>query len=130
MSKPFSRRSLLRAGGVSIVFPVARAIADDVAPATAPIEPIIDIHQHTNYSGRTDAQLIEHQKRMGVTQTILLPAGSTVVRPSTNNGVSNGLQAKCGTNDSCVAIARQFPGQYYFFANEVPDLPETREVLS
>jgi hypothetical protein len=28
-------------------------------------EPIIDIHQHTSYRGRTDPRLIAHQQAMG-----------------------------------------------------------------
>ena len=85
-------------------------------PAQA--EPIIDIHQHTNYSGRSDEELIRHQREMGATTTILLPAGSKY-----------GLAAGAGGNDTCVAIAHQLPKQYYFFANELPDIPETRRVL-
>jgi predicted TIM-barrel fold metal-dependent hydrolase len=81
-------------------------------------EPIIDIHQHTNYSGRSDEELIRHQREMGVTTTILLPAGSKY-----------GLAAEAGGNDTVVAIARQLPKQYFFFANELPDIPETRRVL-
>ena len=38
-------------------------------------EPIIDIHQHVGYSGRPDHVLLAHQRAMGVTTTILLPAG-------------------------------------------------------
>ena len=30
-------------------------------------EPIIDIHQHTNYVGRTDEALVAHQRAMGIT---------------------------------------------------------------
>ena len=41
-----------------------------------PAEPIIDIHQHTNYTGRSDEELIRHQREMGVSKTVLLPAGS------------------------------------------------------
>ena len=81
-------------------------------------EPIIDIHQHTNYSGRSDEELIRHQREMGATTTILLPAGSKY-----------GLAADAGGNDTVVAIARQLPKQYYFFANELPDIPEARPVL-
>ena len=103
--------------------------AASTEPATRPAEPIIDIHQHTNYSGRTDAQLLRHQKAMGVTQTILMPAGSPVSRPSTHNGRSNGLAAGCGGNESCLAIARDHPDEYFFMANEVPDLPTARETL-
>ncbi len=81
-------------------------------------EPIIDIHQHTNYSGRSDEELIRHQREMGATTTVLLPAGSKY-----------GLAAGAGGNDTVVSIARQFPKQYYFFANELPDIPEARAVL-
>jgi predicted TIM-barrel fold metal-dependent hydrolase len=81
-------------------------------------EEIIDIHQHTNYNGRTDEQLLAHQRTMGITKTILLPAGSKY-----------GLAANCGGNDTVVAIARAKPKQYVFFANELPDIPETRQVI-
>ena len=73
-------------------------------------EPIIDIHQHTNYSGRTNAQLITHQKAMGVTHTILLPAGRLY-----------GLDAQCGGNQTVVDLAKEYPGQYWYFANEITD---------
>ena len=88
-------------------------------PAAAqPAEPIIDIHQHTTYSGRSDEDLIRHQREMGVTKTVLLPAGSKY-----------GLAAGCGGNDTVVAIARKLPKEYVFFANELPDIPETRSVI-
>jgi len=89
-------------------------------------EPIIDIHQHTNYSGRTNEELIAHQRAMGVTQTILLPAGRDVSRPSTHDGKSNGLAAKTGGNQSCLEMARKHAGEFLFCANEVPDLPEAQ----
>ena len=62
-------------------------------------EPIIDIHQHLNYADRTDAHFLQHQRHMGVTQTVLLPAGTPVERPSTHMGKSNGLAAKITGND-------------------------------
>lgn len=92
-------------------------------------EPIIDIHQHTPYSGRTAAEMIAHQRVMGITHTILLPAGSTVDRPSTLQGKANGLQAGVGSNEDALEIVRQHPGKYFFMANEVPDLPNAREVI-
>src|SRR6266850_1449072 len=85
---------------------------------SAPLEPIIDIHQHTTYSGRTNDQLIAHQKAMGVTTTILLPAGSLY-----------GLDAECGRNDTVVELSNQLPRDYLFFANEVSDLPAAREEI-
>jgi predicted TIM-barrel fold metal-dependent hydrolase len=85
--------------------------------ADAP-EPIIDIHQHTNYSGRSDEELIAHQKKLGVTHTILLPAGRFF-----------GLDAQCGTNDTVEALAKKAPGAFSYFANEVPYLPEARDEI-
>src|SRR5204863_5049884 len=88
-------------------------------PAAAqPAEPIIDIHQHTTYSGRSDEELIAHQREMGVTRTVLLPAGSKY-----------GLAAGAGGNDTVVALAHRYPREYAFFANELPDIPEARAVL-
>ena len=97
------------------------------AAPTAAAEPIIDIHQHTNYHDRDNSRLLAHQRAMGVTQTILLPSGSAVSRPSTNDGKYNGLGGvAAGGNESVVAMARKHPGEFYFGANEVTDLPEAR----
>jgi predicted TIM-barrel fold metal-dependent hydrolase len=87
------------------------------AAAQEPPE-IVDIHQHTNYSGRTDEQLLAHQRRLGVSKTILLPAGR-----------SDGLAVGAGGNESVMRIAREHPGRYYCFANEQPDLPEARREI-
>ena len=78
----------------------------------------IDFHQHTNYKGRTDEELVAHQRTMGVDLTVLLPAGSRF-----------GLAADAFGNDSVVALAKRFPDEFVFFANELPDIPETRQVL-
>src|SRR5690348_14552178 len=94
-------------------------LAAMAAPLVAqPAEPVIDIHQHTNYTGRSDEELIRHQREMGVSKTVLLPAGSKY-----------GLAAGAGGNDTVVAIARQYPKEYVFFANELPDIPEARGVI-
>ncbi len=94
------------------------------SPETGSNEPIIDIHQHLAYSGRPDDVLFAHQCTMGVSKTILLPAGRSVNSASTHDGVSNGLQAKCLGNEACYQFAKAHPGAYLFGANEVPDLPD------
>ena len=83
-----------------------------------PAEPIIDIHQHTHYWGRSNEDLIRHQRALGATKTVLLPAGSKF-----------GLEADCYGNDSVVALVKQYPNEFVFFANEVADLPEARTVI-
>jgi predicted TIM-barrel fold metal-dependent hydrolase len=86
-------------------------------------EPVIDIHQHTDYAGRTQDQLLSHQRMMGVTTTILLPAGRPLQYGSTHYGVSNGLQVKAGGNEICYNFAQKHPGEFLFGACEVPDFP-------
>ena len=96
-------------------------ILSTTAAALAPAQeriPIIDIHQHTHYSKRTDEALVAHQRKMGISKTILLPAGSKY-----------GLAAEAFGNDSVVAVAKKYPKEYVYFANELPDIPEARAVI-
>ena len=111
-----SRRQFIAASASLLLAPEIDLVAAE--PNAAAPEPIIDIHQHTNYSGRTDDQLIAHQRAMGITKTILLPAGRLY-----------GLAAQCGGNDTVVEVAKRLPGEFVFFANEVPDVPGAREEI-
>ncbi|MBM3838659.1 MAG: amidohydrolase [Verrucomicrobia bacterium] len=123
--RSLNRREFLRtSAGLAVTEALTGA-----EPESAPADPIIDIHQHTNYSGRSDEQLIAHQRTMGISKTILLPAGTPVERPSTHEGKSNGLAAQCGGNESCLRIARQFPDEFLFGANEVADLPNADQEI-
>lgn len=81
-------------------------------------EPIIDIHQHTRYHGRSNRDLIQHQRALGATKTVLLPAG-----------LYYGLDANCGRNKSVAGLAKHFPSRFVFFANEMPYLREARDVI-
>lgn len=78
----------------------------------------VDFHQHTNYRGRSDDELVAHQRKMGADLTVLLPAGSRY-----------GLAAEAYGNDSVVALAERFPTEFVWFANELPDIEQTRPVL-
>ena len=53
------------------------------APVSTTLEPIIDIHQHLGYSGRADNVFLAHQDAMGISRTILLPAGRPTISAST-----------------------------------------------
>jgi predicted TIM-barrel fold metal-dependent hydrolase len=103
----------------NFLFTSAAAAAATLAGAHgAGDEPVIDIHQHTDYSGRTDEQMLAHQRTMGVTHTVLLPAGRFY-----------GLEAGASGNDRVQEVARLHPKEYFFFANEVPYLGDAREVI-
>jgi predicted TIM-barrel fold metal-dependent hydrolase len=138
-----TRREFLRASGIAfagMAAHVSETFAEyrstlrdgDVAAAAdgaAAPEPIIDIHQHVGYSGRTDDVLLSHQRAMGATLTILLPAGRDANTASTHGGVSNGLQAQCLGNEACRTFARAHPKEFLFGANEVPDVEgATKEI--
>jgi predicted TIM-barrel fold metal-dependent hydrolase len=114
--RDLSRRTFLTGSSLALVG-LALQGAQPTPPAA---EPIIDIHQHLNYSGRSDAALLAHQRTMGATTTILLPAGRPMQTASTHQGTANGLQAEALGNESCSAFATAHDG-YRYAANEVPD---------
>jgi predicted TIM-barrel fold metal-dependent hydrolase len=114
-SATLDRRQFLAAASL------ATLAAPSLLDAATAAEPIIDIHQHTNYHGRTQEQMLAHQRAMGVTMTILLPSGSPMTTPSTHGGKSNGLAARTGGNQLCTDFAYEHPDEFTFFANEVTD---------
>jgi predicted TIM-barrel fold metal-dependent hydrolase len=129
MKQPESSSVVSRRG---FVLGMTTAVVGIVAAGTssgAADEPVIDIHQHLGYSGRPDDVLLRHQRAMGITTTILLPAGRSVSTPSTHDGVSNGLQAQCLGNEACRQFATRHSKAFRFGSNEVPDVDgATREI--
>lgn len=83
---------------------------------------VIDLHQHVDYRGRSDPHFIAHQKAMGISKTILLPAGQPAQRPSTHEGKSNGLAAGVGTTERAFRLVQEHPDLFLFGANEITDL--------
>lgn len=115
-----SRREFLGASGLALI---GLGIDRDGQSADPPAAgPVIDVHQHLGYSGRPDAVLLAHQRALGVTTTILLPAGRPADRPSTHKGLANGLQAQALGNEACHRFAAAYPGEFLAGANDVPDL--------
>jgi predicted TIM-barrel fold metal-dependent hydrolase len=76
------------------------------APLVAPLseaEPILDIHQHTYYEGRSNAQLIAHQQFHGVTITNLMAGDGW-------------LLSVIGGNADCLALQAEYPDKFVRFA--------------
>ena len=121
-----SRRAFLGCASVALL---GRAVQGDEAGAQPAADAIIDIHQHLNYSGRSDEALLAHQRAMGATTTILLPAGRPVTRASTHGGVANGLQAEALGNEPCLRFAAAHAAAYRHGANEVPDVEDASEEI-
>ena len=114
----FSRRHFLGTTALASAGFIVRTQGAETA------EPIIDIHQHLNYSGRSDEQFFAHQAAMGVTMTVLLPAGRPMKQASTHDGNSNGLAAEITGNEPAFALAAKHPDKLRCFANEVADLAD------
>ena len=112
-----TRRAFLGATSLALLGTTAQG----AGPSVQGSDPIIDIHQHVGYSGRPDDVLVAHQRAMGVTTTILLPAGRDMNTPSTHHGVANGLQAEARGNEACHRFAATHGKSFRFGANEVPD---------
>jgi len=123
-ASPSSRREFLTTSSVALLGLAAQGLSD-----AAQSEPIVDIHQHLGYSGRPDAVLLAHQRALGATTTILLPAGRPVNTASTHAGVAKGLQAQALGNEACYRFARAHAKAFRCGANEVPDVEDaTREI--
>jgi predicted TIM-barrel fold metal-dependent hydrolase len=122
------RRAFLGASSLAFLGAAVQAVETDPfaeargASQSQPPEPIVDIHQHLGYSGRSDDALLAHQRAIGATTTILLPAGRPVTRPSTHGGTANGLQARALGNAACRRFAMAHRQAFRFGANEVPDI--------
>jgi predicted TIM-barrel fold metal-dependent hydrolase len=74
-------------------------------------EPILDLHQHTNYAHRSDEQLIAHQVYHSVSKTVLLPGEGWML-------------SELGDNASCAALEAQAPDFFMRFA--CSDVAESR----
>ena len=122
-----SRRDFLSTCGRALIGAAVTELPSAAAAQSA--EPIIDIHQHVGYSGRPDEVLLAHQRTMGISRTILLPAGRSLTTASTHQGTANGLQAQALGNEACYQFARKHAKEFLFGANEVPDFEgATREI--
>jgi hypothetical protein len=99
--REFLTSSALALLGVTTRGYAAHSTGSGQAGDRASGEPIIDIHQHLGYSGRPDDVLLAHQRAIGATTTILLPAGRRATGPSTHGGLANGLQADALGTEAC-----------------------------
>lgn len=114
MNVASNRRQFLTATGATI----AASALPGKALGRKDKQEIIDLHQHTNYSGRDDERLLRHQQALGIRWTVLLPAGRKF-----------GLGAICGGNKSVRRVVIKNPRSYVHFANEIADHPECIETI-
>jgi uncharacterized protein len=95
VSQQMTRRDFLAATSAALAAPMATRA--DAVPT------LLDLHQHTNYEGRTDEQLIAHQAYHDVTTTVLLPGDGWML-------------SQLGDNASCAAMQANYPHLFVRFA--------------
>jgi len=97
----------------------ALALAPSVN-ATAKAQPILDLHQHTNYMGatrrRTDPELIAHQAYHGVTTTVLQAGEGWMLE-------------ELGNNARCAALEKDYPDMFVRFTCADPAASSAVDVL-
>lgn len=76
-------------------------------------EPLFDLHQHTDYYHRPDAQLLAHSRNLGVVKTLLLPGAGWMIQG-----------APCGGNDRCRRTESNAPGHFVRFTTADPVEPD------
>ena len=86
------------------------------ADTTAP-EPILDLHTHTRHLGRTNEQLIAHEKQLGVTKSVLLAGAGWLLE-------------RIGDNAECEALLGSGEHDFMLFACADPAEPNAVETLS
>src|SRR2546430_10039251 len=89
----------------------ALVAASGLPTAQTESQPILDFHQHANYLGRNDQQLIAHQGYHHVTRTVLLPGEGWML-------------SIVGDNEACPALVKQYPERFLLFA--CSDVAESR----
>lgn len=116
-STDMNRRRFAKLAAMGMLAPVGARASGEISPA----EDVVDIHQHLNFHGRRPQELLAHQRAMGVSKTVLLPAGTERSLASTHGGKSNGLAARVFGTEAAARFASEHPESYVFFCNEVPD---------
>ena len=116
-----NRRRFLQSTSAAIACGACCQLHADEPAGDAKQSAVIDIHQHINFSDRNNETLLAHQKMMGISKSILLPAGSPMNTRSTRGGVGNGLEADVFDTQAAADFVSQHSDAYAFFCNEVPD---------
>lgn len=108
MSSHFARREFLTGLAAVAASPFYRAPSQD--------RPLLDLHQHSLYSGRSHEQLLAHQDHYRVSTTVLLPGEGWML-------------PVLGGNRDCTELQAQHPERFVRFACADPAESRAIDVL-
>src|SRR5262249_30616308 len=90
--------------------------------------PLLDVHQHSRYTGRTHAQLLAHQHERGVTTTVLLPIEGWTIQGGSSSVTDWNLVV--GGNSDCAQVEQENRGRYLRFASSDVSLSRAIDVIA
>ncbi|HEY3129468.1 MAG TPA: amidohydrolase family protein [Acidobacteriota bacterium] len=127
-----TRRGFLKAvsvlGGAAVCQAAAQAISGARRLALAQeTHPLLDLHQHSLYTGRTHEQLLVHQQRHQVTTTILLPIEGWMIQGGSTYVTDWALVV--GGNRDSAQVEKENPGKFLRFASADPSLSRAMDVI-
>lgn len=96
-------------------------------PETVSSELILDLHQHSLYTGRTHEQLLAHQAQHRITITVLLPIEGWVMQPDSKSVTDWSLVV--GGNRDSMQVQKEHPSQLVRFTGSDPSLSRAIDVI-
>jgi predicted TIM-barrel fold metal-dependent hydrolase len=102
-------------------------LASAVSVASQEDEPLLDLHQHSLYTGRTHAQLLAHQGVHAVTTSVLLPIEGWVIAGGSSTATDWNLIV--GGNRDCAQVEQENPGKFLRFASSDASLSRALDVI-
>src|SRR5437867_2771368 len=89
--------------------------------------PLLDLHQHSLYTGRTHEQLLVHQNVHRVTTTVLLPIEGWMMEGGSSSVTDWALVV--GGNRDCAQVEKENPGRFLRFASSDASLSRALDVI-
>src|SRR5262249_4547320 len=118
-SAPRTRREFLFASLSGLAFALPFASQEERS--------LLDVHQHSLYSGRTHAQLLAHQNQHGVTTTVLLPIEGWTIQGGSSSVTDWSLVV--GGNRDCAQVEAENPRRFLRFASSDASLSRALDVI-
>ena len=107
MLHPTTRREFLGAVAAAAALPL---------PGAEPEEPVLDLHQHTLYTGRPDSGLLAHQEHHKIHTTVILPGEGWML-------------SIVGGNRHSAAFTAAHPDRFVRFTSSDPAESRTEDLL-
>jgi predicted TIM-barrel fold metal-dependent hydrolase len=126
-SSRVTRRHFLETAGSATAGLLYGAAVSNLLAEAGPGETLLDLHQHSFYTGRTHEQLLAHQRQNQVTTTVLLPIEGWMMQGGAKFATDWILVV--GGNRDSAQVEKENPGQFLRFASSDPTQSRALDVI-